>query len=268
MTLAEVFRLDGRTAIITGASRGIGRSTAQVFGRAGANVVLAARGAQQLEVVQAEIEAEGGRALAVPADVGNDEDVQRLVDRSKEVFGGVDVLVNNAAARAWDTAAPTHELKPEIYAFTVGMNIRSPFLLCQLAIRQMLDQGRGGAIVNVTSIAGWMGIQNLGVYSASKAALMRWSETMALEVGPYGIRVNCVGPGFTQTDETRETWEDPVALEHLKQATPLRRPGQPEDMAHAVLFMASDAASFITGQTLYVDGGWAPVRPAMGYRLS
>ncbi|MEE9277980.1 MAG: 3-oxoacyl-ACP reductase family protein [Dehalococcoidia bacterium] len=268
MAIPDAFSVQGRTAIVTGASRGIGRGIALVFGGAGANVVVAARSADQIEGVKNEIESAGGRAIAVKTDVAQYDDLRRLVEETKSAFGGIDILVNNAAASRWSLAGDAHEMSAEDFDVTMNVNMRAPFLLTQLVGREMIARGRGGAIVNITSIGGWMGIPHLGVYSASKAALMRWSESTAAEWGQYGIRINCVGPGFTKTDETRKVWDDPDALAHLKATTPLGRPGEPEDIAYATLFLASRAADFITGQTLYVEGGWAPVRPSTGYRTS
>jgi len=265
MELANLYRLDGRAVIVTGASRGIGRGIATVFAQAGANVVLAARGVENLIEVKAEIDAAGGSALIVPTDVGIDGDLERLVVETKSAFGGVDVVINNAAAERWALTGPAHEMPVENLDTTMRINLHAPFLLSQLAARDMIDRGSGGAIVNITSIAGWMGIASLGGYSASKAALMRWSEATAAEWGEFGIRVNCVGPGFIRTDETRVVWDDPAALNHVINTTPVRRIGDPEEIGYAALFLASDAAAFITGQTLYVDGGWGPVRPMTGY---
>ncbi len=266
MTLQDTFSLPGKTAIITGASRGIGRGISTVFAQAGANVVLAARGVDNLNAVRDEIEAAGGAALVVPTDVSRADDRTRLVQAALDAFGLIDVLVNNAAAPRWSLTGLAHEMDYDNFQTTLEVNVLSPFHLTQLVGRHMIDRGRGGAIVNVTSIGGWMGIPKLGAYSGSKAALMRWSESTAAEWGPYGIRVNCVGPGFTRTDETRATWEDPEQLAPIEGSTPLGRIAEPEEIGYACLFLASPAAAFITGQTLYVEGGLAPIRLSTGYK--
>lgn len=265
MSLDEVFRLDGKTAIVTGASRGIGRGIATVFGQAGAQVVLAARGIENLESAEAEIESTGGTALVIPTDLADRDARTKLVQRTLEACGKIDVLVNNAAARRWTLTGDAHEMDYDNFADTLDLNVLSPFELTQLVGRHMIERGEGGTIVNVVSIASWMGIPHLGAYSASKAALMRWSESTAVEWGEYGIRINNVGPGFIKTDETRGTWESPDALAQVTGSTPLGRIGQPEEIGHACLFLASDASAFITGQTLYVEGGLAPIRMAMRY---
>ena len=265
MSLQELFSLRGKTAIVTGASRGIGRGIATVFGQAGAQVVLAARGVENLESLRAEIEAAGGEALVVPTDVSERDAQERLVQRTLEAYGKIDVLVNNAAARRWSLTGLAHEMDYDNFATTLEINVLAPFQLTQLVGRHMIERGEGGAVVNIVSIASWMGIPRLGAYSASKAALMRWSESTAVEWGPYGIRINNVGPGFIQTDETRATWDDPEQLAQIMGVTPLGRIGQPADIGHACLFLASQAASFITGQTLYVEGGLAPIRMSTGY---
>ncbi len=273
MTLTDLYRLDGRTAIITGASRGIGRGISKRFAQAGANVVLAARTTALLDALRDEIEAAGGHAIAVPTDVGVDGELHRLVDAANDAYGGVDILVNNAAAPRYALAQPAHDMKLENFDLTLDITVRSAFLLSQLVARDiMARRERGapnaggasnatGAIVNITSIAGWIGVGNYAAYSAAKAALMRLSESLAIDWGPHGIRVNCVGPGFVATDENRHIWEDPASHDRVKSTIPLNKTGLPLDIANAALFLASDAASFITGQTLYVDGGSGPIRP-------
>jgi NAD(P)-dependent dehydrogenase (short-subunit alcohol dehydrogenase family) len=266
MSLQEIFSLAGKTAIVTGASRGIGRGIATVLGEAGAQVVLAARGVENLEAVRAQIEAAGGQALVVPTDVSEPNAQAQLVQRTLDTYGKIDVLVNNAAARRWSLTGLAHEMDYDNFETTLKVNVLAPFQLTQLVGRHMIERDQGGAIVNIVSIASWMGIPRLGAYSASKAALMRWSESTAVEWGPYGIRVNNVGPGFIQTDETRATWDDPEQLAQITGVTPLGRIGQPEDIGHACLFLASDASAFVTGQTLYVEGGLAPIRMSTGYK--
>ena len=266
MPLQDIFSLHGKTVIVTGASRGIGRGISTVFAEAGANVVLAARGVDNLNAVCAEIESVGGDAHVVPTDVSSADDRTRLVQTALDAFGKIDVLVNNAAAPRWSLTGLAHEMDYGHFETTMDINVLSPFHLTQLVGRHMIERGRGGAIINVTSISAWMGVPKLGAYSGSKAALMRWSESTAAEWGPFGIRVNCVGPGFTRTDETRATWEDPDQLTPIESATPLGRIAEPEEIGYACLFLASPAAAFITGQTLYVDGGLGPIRLSTGYK--
>ena len=266
MSLQEIFSLTGKTAIVTGASRGIGRGIATVLGEAGAQVVLAARGVENLETVRAEIEAAGGQALVVPTDVSSRDDRLQLVQRTLAAYGKIDVLVNNAAARRWSLTGLAQDMDYENFETTLQVNVLAPFELTQLVGRHMIERGQGGVIVNIVSIASWMGIPRLGAYSASKAALMRWSESTAVEWGPHNIRINNIGPGFIQTDETRGTWDDPEQLAQITGVTPLGRIGQPEEIGHACLFLASDASAFITGQTLYVEGGLAPIRMSTGYK--
>ena len=259
MSLDEVFGLHGKTAIITGAGRGIGRSIALVFSEAGANVVLAARTADQLDAVQAEVEARGGKALAVPTDVADEAALDHLVTRCVETFGGVEVLVNNAGINPF--LVPTDEARISGVDKVFNVNWRGPYLLMQQCGRQMIAQQRGGAIINITTQSAWMGTARSGPYGAAKAALMRMTETIAWEWGQYNIRANCIGPGFIRTDMTRRQWEDPERLTLVERRIPLGRIGEPENIAHTALFLASDAAAFVTGQTIWAEGGQGPVRP-------
>ena len=258
MELAEVFALHGKTAIVTGAGRGIGRSIALVFSEAGANGVLAARTAEQLNAVQAEIEARGGHALAVPTDIADEAALDHLVARCIETFGGMEVLVNNAGINPF--IVPTEEARISGVDKVFNVNWRGPFLLMQRCGQRMIAQERGGSIVNIITQGSWRGG---GPYGAAKAALMRITETVAGEWGQYNIRANCIGPGFIRTDMTRRMWENPERLEAIKSQIPLGRIGEPENIAHTALFLASDAAAFITGHTIWAEGGQGPVSPGM-----
>lgn len=257
--LARTISLEGKSAIVTGAGRGIGRAIALRFAEAGAKVALAARTAEQVEAVLAEIDAAGGEAIAVPTDVTIDEQVHALVDETKSAFGGIDVLVNNAGRNPF--IAPTHEARIDGVDKVFAVNWRGPYLLSQLCGQQMIAQGRGGAVVQILTQSAWMGVAGNAPYGGAKAALMRASESMAWEWGQYGIRVNCIGPGFIQTDMTRRQWEDSERLEQVKRSIPLGRIGQPEEIANITLFLASEMSSFVTGQTIWAEGGQGPVRP-------
>ncbi len=257
--LQEMFSLQGRTAIVTGAGRGIGAGIARVFAQAGAQVVLAARSVDQLGRVQQDIEASGGKSLVVPTDVANEEHLQNLVRRTKETFGGVDVLVNNAGVNRF--LIDTDQVRMSGFDQVHNVNLRGPYILCQLSGREMIAQGRGGAIVNILTTAARQGMPTHGPYGAAKAGLMRASEAMAFEWGEHGIRVNCIGPGPIQTDMSRNAWDGPGRLEAIQETIPIRRIGQPEDIAYACLWLASDAGSYVTGQTIWIDGGPGTARP-------
>ena len=179
----SVFRLDGRTAVVTGASRGIGRGIAEVLASAGAQVVLAARDATLLDEVRNEIESRGGQALAVVADVAKDADCRLLIDAARNTYGGIDILVNNAAAPRYSLAKSADAMPMEDYDLTMAVNLRAPYLLCQLAARDMIARGSGGSIINISSIAAAMGVGNYSAYSSSKGALERLSESMAVDWG-------------------------------------------------------------------------------------
>jgi len=257
--IADLCSLAGKNAIVTGAGRGIGRAIALRFAEAGARVALAARTTDEIAAVRAEIGEAGGEAIAVPTDVTDDDQCTNLIEQTKAAFDGVDVLVNNAGRNPF--IVPTHEARLSGVDKVFAVNWRGPYLLSQLAGREMIAQGRGGAIVQILTQSAWMGVQGNAPYGGAKAALMRASEAMAIEWGQYGIRVNCIGPGFIQTDMTRRQWEDPDRLAAVKRAIPLGRIGQPEEIANITLFLASDMSSFVTGQTIWAEGGQGPVRP-------
>jgi len=253
--LGRLLSLEGRTALVTGASRGIGRAIATTLAGAGARVVVTARSQDGLEETKAAIESDGGSAVVVPADLDRDDELRRLVGTATAAGDGVDILVNNAAAHRLSMLGPSHLMPIESFDATVLTNLRAPFLLTQLVVNDMIERGRGGVVIHITSVSQAVGAANLGAYSATKAAVARWAEASAAEWGAYGIRVNCVAPGLTETEAARGVWGNPEVRAKVEASTCLGRLGQPEDVGLATLFLASDSAGYITGQTLHVDGG-------------
>jgi NAD(P)-dependent dehydrogenase (short-subunit alcohol dehydrogenase family) len=246
------FRLDGRVALVTGASRGIGRAIALGLAAAGADVAVAARRAPDLEVVAAEIRALGRRALAVPAHLGRRPDLDRLFDTVGEALGRLDVLVNNAATNP--VYGPLVDLDGDAWDTVMALNVKSYLLAAQRAARMMAPAG-GGAIVNVASTAGLRASPGLGAYSVSKAAVIMLTRVLARELAPRGIRVNAVAPALIETRFSEALWKDPERLAAYVRSTPMGRTGLPEEVAGAAVYLASDAASYVTGQTLVLDGG-------------
>jgi NAD(P)-dependent dehydrogenase (short-subunit alcohol dehydrogenase family) len=255
--------LDGKVALVTGASRGIGAVTANAFARAGAAVVLAARDQQALERVAEDIRAGGGRALAVPTDVGDPASVERLVRQAEAAFGRLDAAFNNASDGPMP--APLAEIEPEGFDRAIRTNIRGTFLGMKYQIPAMLRAG-GGAIVNMASIAGGLqGVANLAGYTAGKAGIVALTKVAALDYADQGIRVNVVAPGPILTYHLEQAGEEAQRL--AGQSTPMRRVGRPEEVADAVLWLCSEQASFITGVTLPIDGGQdAGFKPPQMYR--
>jgi 3-oxoacyl-[acyl-carrier protein] reductase len=240
--------LSGKVAIITGASRGIGRQTALTLAGAGATVVLTSRG-DAAEAVAAEVTAAGGQALALAADVADSEAVHRVIDTTHERFGRIDVLVNNAGITRDQLLL---RMKREDWDAVVATNLTGTFLCTQAVLKTMLKQ-RSGRIISISSVVGQSGNPGQTNYAATKAGIIGFSKALAREVASRSITVNVVAPGLIDTDMTRDISSDAQA--NWVSAIPLGRLGTPDDVAAAVCFLASDAAGYITGQVLAVNGG-------------
>ncbi len=254
-----MFDLAGKVAIITGSSRGIGRSIAESMARAGARVVVSSRKADACAGVVKSIAEAGGEAIAVPCNVSQSVQLQALVDQTVAAFGGVDILVCNAAVNPY--FGPMSRMPEDAYDKIMNSNVKANFLLCNMAAPLMAARG-GGNIIIVSSIGGDQGSATLGVYGMSKAADFSLTKNLAIEWGPQGIRANCIAPGLIKTDFSRALWENPSLLKNVEDGTPLRRIGEADDVGGVAVFLASRAAAYVTGQTIVVDGGITVKEPA------
>lgn len=250
----ELFDLEGKVAVVTGSSRGIGRAIAERLAEHGAKVVISSRKAGPCDEVAQAINARHGegRAIAIPANIASKDDLQRLVDETGAAFGRIDVLVCNAATNPY--AGPMGGITDEQFGKILQNNVISNHWLIQMVAPQMLAR-KDGAIIVISSIGGLRGNALIGAYNISKAADMQLVRNLAVEWGPSNVRVNCIAPGLVQTDFARYLWENPEVLKTVTDPAPLKRIGQPDEIAGAAVFLASKAASYMTGQTLVVDGG-------------
>src|SRR5260370_2973753 len=248
---SQGMRVAGKVAIGTGASRGIGKGIAKRLAQEGARVAMTARGAHALQAAAHDIEAGGGSVLAIPGDAGDTADVEALLKQVLDNWGGVDVLVNNAA---WASPqAHFLEMDETHWDTVIRTNLKRVYLHCHRAANIMVDRGTHGSIVNISSFAAARAHRNMAAYDASKGGMEAMTRSMAIDLGPFGIRINVVGPGAIHTEEFEAAGEE--AKRRRAQTVPLGRVGYPEDIAAAVAFLASADASYITGQIIYVDGG-------------
>lgn len=248
----SLFDLTGKVAIVTGSTKGIGRSIAEALARAGASVVISSRKADKCEEVANTIKAEGFEATPISCHIGKREDVERLVAETRERYGKIDVLVCNAAVNPY--YGQMSGLTDDAFAKVIDSNVRSNIWLCNLAIPDMAER-RDGSVIIVSSIGGLKGSLNLGIYAISKAADFQLARNLAVEWGPKNIRVNCIAPGLVRTDFARALWENPEMLARAETMTPLRRIGEPDDIAGVAVFLASRAGNWMTGQVIVIDGG-------------
>ncbi|MEW6614573.1 MAG: 3-oxoacyl-ACP reductase family protein [Thermodesulfobacteriota bacterium] len=252
--MLQEFSLDNKVAIVTGGGKGIGRAIALGLAKAGADVVVCSRNLPDLEGVSGEIKKMGRDSLAIVADVTKKEDIENLVAKTREKFGRIDILVNNAAT---SYLRPLMELREEGWDKVFNTNLKAVFLLSREAAMVMKEQG-GGRVINITTVGAEKAENNMGAYSTSKAALKMLTKSMALEWAPFKINVNAVGPGLTKTDFSKPLWRNPDIAKGISGSIPLGRIAEPEDIVGAVVFLASDASSYITAQSIYVNGGaWA-----------
>ncbi|MGC8475710.1 MAG: SDR family NAD(P)-dependent oxidoreductase [Acetobacteraceae bacterium] len=250
--MANLFDLTGKVAVVTGSSRGIGRAIAERLAEHGAKVVVSSRKPDACEPVAAGIRERGGEAMVIPCHIAHKEALQALVDRTVAAWGGIDILVCNAAVNPY--LGPAAGASDEVYERVMGANVRSNFWLCNMVLPGMAARG-GGSVIIISSIGGLRGSAQLGLYAISKAADMQLARNICVEWGPSNIRANAIAPGLVRTDFARALWEDPALYRKRTKDTPLQRIGEPDEIAGAAVFLASQAGSFMTGQTLVIDGG-------------
>ena len=249
-----LFDLTGKVAIITGSSRGIGKAIAERMAQHGAKVVISSRKAGPCEEVAAAINAaEGeGTAIAVPANISSKEDLQRVVDETRKAFGKIDILVCNAASNPY--YGPMAGIADDQFRKILDNNIVSNHWLINMVVPEMIER-KDGAVIIVSSIGGLRGSPIIGAYNISKAADFQLARNLAHEYGKHGIRVNCIAPGLIKTDFAKALWDNPETLKRSTETVPLRRIGEPDEIAGAAVFLASAAGTFMTGQAVVVDGG-------------
>jgi len=247
------FSLEGKVAIVTGSSRGIGRAIAEGLARAGAAVTVNGRDPDTTRSVATEITAAGGKSLAVPADVSSAADVERLIQTTVATFGHLDILVNNAGISPYFKPAET--MTEAEWDDIMKVNLKGVFLCCQSAGRVMIRQ-KSGRIINMSSIGSKVALPRLVAYCSAKGAINQLTRVLAVEWASHGIRVNAIAPGYVDTDLTKGLSDNPKRLEPMLRQIPLGHLGIPADIVGAAIYLASDASSYVTGHILDVDGGW------------
>lgn len=250
----SLFDLNGKTAIVTGASRGIGEAIARRLAQHGANVVVSSRKQDACQTVVDQInEAEGREAAyAVGCNISHKEELQRLVDETKAKWGGVDILISNAAVNPF--YGPSSEMTDEQFDKILTCNVKASHWLAQMVLPDMRVK-KDGAIIIISSIGAFLGSDAIGAYNISKAADLQLARNLAVEAGPDNVRVNCICPGIVKTKFAEALWSDPETERMMTRKLPLRRFGEPDDIAGAAVFLASPAAQWMTGQEIIIDGG-------------
>lgn len=253
---SNLFDLTGKVALITGSSKGIGLAIAEEMARHGARVVISSRKAdvcnEVADAINAELSGQPGGAVAIPAHIGHREEIERLVAQTREQLGPIDVLVCNAAVNPY--YGPMRELPDSAFEKILGTNIISNHWLAQSVLPGMIER-KDGAIIVVSSVGGLKGSSDLGAYCISKAADLQLVRNLAVENGPHNVRVNAISPGLVRTDFARALWENPDLLKRRTANDPLRRIGEPEEIAGIAVYLASRAGTFTTGQNFVIDGG-------------
>ncbi len=248
-------RLQDKVAIITGGAGGMGHVAAKTFSKEGASIVLVDRDEEKTNAIASEVINDGGKAIAVVADLTSQSDRERIFDKAIEVFGKVDILINNAG---WGCKLPFLETDFASFDRSIELNVKATYYMIQLACKQMIKQGTGGRIVSTSSTAAFQGERNGSIYAGSKAAIIAMSKAIALEVGEYGINVNVVAPGFTRTENNSHI---PSTIdENFLAITPTKRINVAQDIVNGYLFLCSDESSQITAQVLAIDGGYSGTR--------
>lgn len=252
--MQQLFSLKGKVSMITGAARGIGLGMAKALAGAGSELILIDALEEELKGAAGEIFLETGkRPLAITGDLRNMDEIDRMVREAQERHPRIDCLINNAGTTV---RKPFVEITPEEFDRVIAVNLKAAYFLSQKIAREMIAAGRGGKIITVASSTSFLGVNNLSAYGVSKGGVYALTKGMAVELAPHGICVNAVAPGFFRTNLTQAVWEDPQRRDWAVSRIPLGRLGKPEDIAGSVIFLASAASDYITGQVLIVDGGW------------